>query len=166
MTVTDVLAIIGAVTGITGTLLAVGALIWDLYKWRYSERVRLRVWASPGFTTTLNPQEKLLHFSVTNIGKVATTIKLLSLHGFDSEKEMKKQKRIGKEPSVIISPVYASAPLPHRLEPGNEWSGAIDQTQPGIQGYLKFKYFIVQVEDTLSENPFRAEIDKSRLLEK
>ena len=40
MTTTDVLAIIGAVTGITGTLLAMGALIWDFYKWRYSERVR------------------------------------------------------------------------------------------------------------------------------
>ena|ERR1044072_1770807 len=91
MTVTDVLAVIGAVTGITGTLLGLAALIWDFYKWRYSERVRLRVWASPGFTTTHDTRQRLLHFTVTNIGKVATTIILLSLHGFDSEEEMKKE---------------------------------------------------------------------------
>ncbi len=91
MTTTDVLAIIGAVTGITGTLLAMGALIWDFYKWRYSERVRLRVWASGGHVTTVNPHEELIRISVTNIGKVATTIQAIALHGFNSRREMKKR---------------------------------------------------------------------------
>ena len=76
------------------------------------------------------------------------------------------KSRNGKEPSVILNFAYSTAPLPYRLEPGNEWSGGIDQTQKGIQDYLKFKYFVAQVEDTLSEKPFRAEIDKARLLEK
>lgn len=75
LTATDVLAIIGAVTGITGTLLALGALIWDFYKWRYSERVRLRVWATPGFANTANPHELLISISVTNVGKIPTTLK-------------------------------------------------------------------------------------------
>ncbi|HMH43422.1 MAG TPA: hypothetical protein VK557_08065 [Pyrinomonadaceae bacterium] len=163
LTATDVLAIIGAVTGITGTLLAVGALIWDFYKWRYAERVRLRVWATPGFANTVNPQDKLISISVTNIGKIPTTLKLLSFHGFDSKKELKK--RNGKDVSINVSPLYPTGPLPYRLEPGNEWNEAIDQRQPLLLKYLKHKYFIVQVEDTISEKPFRAEIDKKRFRE-
>lgn len=160
MTVTDVLALIGAVTGITGTLLALAALFWDFYKWRFAERVRLSVWATPGFTTTTNPHEKLISVSVTNVGKIATTIKLLSFHGFDSKKELKK--RNGKDVTVNLNPLYASGPFPYRLEPGNEWFGSVDQTQPTLLKYLNHKYFIVQVEDTLSDTPFRAEVDQER----
>jgi hypothetical protein len=163
LTTTDVLALIGAVTGITGTLLALAAVIWDFYKWRYSERVRLRVWAAPGFRSTVNPRETLISISVTNIGKVATTLKLLFFHGFDSKKELKK--RNGKDVSVNLHPLYPTGPFPYRLEPGNEWSGAIDQKQPPLLKYLEHKYFIVQVEDTMSEKPFRAEIDKKRCRE-
>jgi hypothetical protein len=158
---TDVLAIIGAVTGIIGTIAGLAALGWDYYKWRYAERVQLRVWATPGFATTDNPNENLISISVTNIGKISTTIKLISLHGFDSKRELKK--RNGQEPSVVLNPLYATAPFPARLEPGNEWSGAINQDQEGIRKYLKYKYFILQIEDALSEKPFRAEIDKSRI---
>ncbi len=162
MTPTDVLAIIGAVTGITGTMLAIAALVWDFYKWRYSERVRLRVWATPGFANTANPNETLISISVTNIGKVPTTLKLLSFHGFDSKKEMKK--RNGQDVSINLNPLYATGPFPYRLEAGNEWSGAIDQTQPFLQKYLRHKYFIVQVEDSMSDEPHRAEIDKDRFV--
>lgn len=163
MTTTDVLAIIGTITGITGMLLALLALIWDLYKWRYSERIRLRVWATPGFTSTHNPTETLISISVTNIGKVPTTLKLLSFHGFDSKEELKK--RNGKDVSVNLYPLYATGPFPYRLEPGNEWSGSIDQTQPLLQKYLQHEYFIVQVEDTMSKTGFRAEIDKDRFVQ-
>lgn len=79
MSTTDVLAIIGAVTGIIGTIAGLGALGWDVYKWRYSERVQLKVTATPGFVTTTNPKEEMIMVSVTNIGKVPTTLKLLSL---------------------------------------------------------------------------------------
>jgi|GEM_PF-3434711 hypothetical protein len=47
----------------------------------------------------------------------------------------------------------------------DEWSGAIDQRQASLLKYLEHKYFIVQVEDTMSEKPFRAEIDKKRFRE-
>lgn len=161
MTVTDILAIIGAVTGIVGTMLALAALGWDFYKWRYSERVRLRVWATPGFASTNNPSEKLIMISVTNIGKIATTLKVLSFHGFDSKKELKN--RNGKDVSINLHPLYATGPFPYRLEPGNEWSGAIDETQPSLQKYLNHKYFIVQVEDTMSAKPFRGEVDQKRM---
>jgi hypothetical protein len=163
LTTTDILAVIGAVTGITGTLLALAALIWDFYKWRYAERVRLRVWATPGFANTANPQEILINISVTNIGKIPTTLKLLSFHGFDSKKELKK--RNGKDVSINVRPLYPTGPFPYHLEPGKEWNGAIDQTQPLLMKYLNYKYFMVQVEDTMSEKPFRAEIDQKRFRE-
>jgi hypothetical protein len=47
LTTIDVLAIIGAVTGVIGTIAGVAALAWDYYKWRYSERVQLKVTAIP-----------------------------------------------------------------------------------------------------------------------
>jgi hypothetical protein len=90
-------------------------------------------------------------------------LKLLSFHGFDSKKEMKK--RNGKDVSINLNPLYATGPFPYRLEPGNEWSGAIDETQPSLQKYLNYKYFIVQVEDTMSGKPFRAEVDQKRMKE-
>jgi len=160
MTVTDVLAIIGAVTGITGTLLGLGALIWDFYKWKFSEKVRLQVSAISGFTTTVNPNDNLLSITVTNIGKVPTTIKILSFHGFDSKKELKN--RNGKDISVNLNPMYATGPLPYRLEPGNDWTGSINQDQPVLKKYLNHKYFVVQVEDTMSDKPFRAIVDQER----
>lgn len=159
MTVTDVLAIIGAVTGITGSLLAIAALGWDFYKWRYTERVRLKVWASGGHVTTTNRHEELIRVSVTNIGKVGTTIQAIALQGFNSKKEMKK--RYGHKVGVISQPLFAT--LPARLEPGNQWDGCIKQNTPDILEYLKFKHFIVQVEDSISDKPFRAEIDKSTI---
>lgn len=118
MTSTDVLAIVGAVTGTIGTLLALAALGWDFYKWRYAERVQLEVIANPGMVSTDNPNEKLIMVRVTNIGKVSTTIKLLSLHGFDSKKALRK--RNGQNVAVAHLPMYCP-PLPHKLSPGEEW---------------------------------------------
>jgi hypothetical protein len=161
VTVTDVLAVIGAVTGITGTLLALAALGWDYYKWRYAERVQLKVSANPGFINPAKPKQTFISVVVTNIGKIPTTINLLSLHGFDTKAEL--ENRNGKNVAVVHRPLYGT--LPARVEPGNEWVGGIDQNSNGIEVYLKYKYFIVQIEDTMSTKPFRAEIDKSRLLE-
>ncbi len=162
MTVTDVLAVIGAVTGVIGTMLALAALGWDYYKWRYSERVQLKVSANPGFINPAKPNEPFISVSVTNIGKIPTTINLLSLHGFNTKAELKG--RNGKDVAVVTTPLYSR--LPARLEPGNEWVGGIDQSSKAIERYLKYEHFIVQVEDTMSKKPFRAEVDKSRLLEK
>jgi len=159
MTVTDVLAIIGAVTGTIGTMLGIAALGWDFYKWRYSERVRLRVWAAGGHVSTANRNEQLIRISVTNIGKVGTTIQALAIHGFNSKKEMKK--RYGGGLAIIPQPLYAT--LPARIEPGNDWNGYIKQDTPDIYEYLKFKHFIIQIEDSISGKPFRAEIDKSSI---
>ncbi|CAN5849405.1 hypothetical protein BH24ACI1_BH24ACI1_08340 [soil metagenome] len=64
MTTTDILAIIGAITGIFGTIAGLAALGWDFYKWRYSERVRLKVTATPNFVSTTNPHKSLIWVTV------------------------------------------------------------------------------------------------------
>ncbi|MBS1770033.1 MAG: hypothetical protein JSS77_10250 [Acidobacteria bacterium] len=155
LTTTDVLAIIGAVTGIVGTIAGVSALVWDYYKWRHSERVRLTVLATPGFVSTSDPYTKYIHISVTNVGKIPTTIKLLSFHGFDSKKHLKSRR--GHHVSLVMTLGYGT--LPVRLNPGDDWIGGIRQDQ--FVEYQAYKYFYVQIEDTMSEFPFRAEIEKT-----
>lgn len=157
MTTTDILAIIGAITGIIGTIAGLTALGWDFYKWRYSERVRLKVTATPNFVSTTNPHEKLIWVTVTNIGKIPTTIKLLSFHGFDTKAEQKK--RNGKDVSIMLNPLHGQLPI--RLNPGDDWAGGFRQNGEGIEKYYQFNHFIIQIEDTMSEKPFRAEVDKS-----
>jgi hypothetical protein len=158
MTTTDVLAIIGAVTGVTGTIAGLGALGWDYYKWRYSERVQLKVTATPNFISTDNPDEEFIMVSVANIGKIPTTLKLISLQGFESKKKLKKQ--YGQKIGVVNKILYG--PLPFRLEPGSDWTGGIRHGS-GIEPFLDYEYFVIQVEDTMSTKPFRAIVDKSRI---
>ncbi|MBA3715916.1 MAG: hypothetical protein H0W76_26295 [Pyrinomonadaceae bacterium] len=157
MTTTDVLAIIGAVTGIIGTIAGLFALCWDYYKWKYAERVQLKVTAIPNFVNAEDRRKEMIWVSVTNIGKIPTTIKLLTLHGFNSKRGMKK--RNGENLAIITQPFYGQ--LPAKLNPGDDWDGGFDQHSEGIEEYLKYKYFVVQVEDTMSNKPFRAEVDKS-----
>ncbi len=129
---------------------------------RYSERVQLEVFASGGFLLIEKPNENLINISITNVGKVGTTIQTVVLQGFNSRKEMKQ--RYGENVAVVHKLLFNS--LPARLEPGNKWTACLKQDTPEIREYLQFKHFIVQIEDTLSKKPFRAEIDKARLLEK
>jgi hypothetical protein len=138
-------------------------LIWDLYKWRYAERVRLEVSATPGFVMTNDPyKRKFIHVSVTNIGKIKTTIKLISLHGFNSKRELKK-KRNGENVSIMLNPEYGK--LPVTLEPGDDWACGFVENFDGIEKYLEYPIFVVQINDTMSRFPFHAEVDKQLLAE-
>jgi hypothetical protein len=157
LTTTDVLAIIGAVTGIIGTIAGLVALGWDYYKWRYAERVQLKVLAVPGFLATHDPRrEEFIMVSVTNVGKIPTTLKVISLHGFESKKKLKK--RNGQKVAITPNPLYSQ--LPHRLEPGNDWTGGVRQSKD-LEEFLKYEYFVIQIEDTMSKEPFRAIVDKA-----
>ncbi|MFN0138894.1 MAG: hypothetical protein ACKVQW_02255 [Pyrinomonadaceae bacterium] len=160
LSATDVLALIGAITGIIGTIAGISALVWDFYKWRYSERVRLDVSAVPNFVSTHDSHTKHINVSVTNIGKIPTTIKLLALTGFNSKREMKK--RYGEEVSIIMNPAYGT--LPVKLNPGDDWFAGFRQDDEEVRKFLKYKHFVIQIEDTMSTERFRAEVDKARIL--
>jgi hypothetical protein len=164
---TRLLAIIGAVTGIIGTVAGLAAIGWDFYKWRYSERVRLKVTANPNFLfyhpglpDHMQPKDNLLAVSVTNIGKIPTTVKFVSFHGFNSKSAMRK--RNGEEMSFAMTPKYAE--LPAKLAHGDDWTGFF--LQDGLETYLKYEYFVVQIEDSMSEFPFRAIVDKQSMVKK
>jgi hypothetical protein len=157
MTLTDVLAIIGAITGTTGMIAGLTALGWDYYKWRYAERVQLKVTAIPGYVTDRDPLKKLIMVSVTNVGKIPTTIKLLSLHGFNTKAEQKKPR--GKKVSIVLNPLYAQLPI--KLNSGDDWVGYLLQNEENLGRYDEFEHFIIQIEDTMSKKPFRAEVDRT-----
>ncbi len=159
LTTTDILALVGAFTGVLGTVAGVSALVWDFYKWRYAERVRLKVSATPGFVELGKPGIEYINVTVTNVGKISTTIKLLSFHGFNSKKELKK--RNGQSVQIVRATAYGE--LPVRLDPGDDWTGGCRQDMAALVVCRDFKFFFVQIEDTLSDFPFRAEIDKSRI---
>jgi hypothetical protein len=159
MTTTDVLALIGAVTGIVGTIAGLLALGWDYYKWRYAERVQLRVTATPGFVSTDDPRkEEFIMVSVANIGKIPTTLKLIAIQGFESKRKLRKT--YGQKVAIIRNILYNQ--LPVRLEPGNDWVGGIRQNNQ-LKEFLEYEYFVVQVEDTMSKKPFRAIVNKSHI---
>ena len=158
LTTTDILALVGAITGTIGTVLALVAIVWDYYKWRYNEIVQLSVAALPNFVTTFNPEQNYIRVMVTNIGKIPTTIKLISLHGFNSKKEMRQKN--GHDVALITP---AMGELPVKLNPADDWDGFLIQNFEGVEKYLKYKYFCVQIEDTMSTKRFRAEVDKSKL---
>ncbi len=99
----------------------------------------------------------MIWVSVTNVGKVPTTIKLLSLHGFETKRQMRK--RNGKKVSIVTQPLYTQLPI--RLNPGDDRGGGLSQNTEGIDVYIKFEHFIIQVEDTMSHKPFRPEVDKA-----
>lgn len=160
MTVTDVLALIGAVTGIIGTVAGISALGWDYYKWRFAERVQLRVSAVPNFLSTDNPHEPMIWVHITNVGKISTKIHNISIQGFD--KKPTKKKRHGDKIAIVRQILYNQ--LPVMLHPGEDWSGGIRQNTPDIQEFTTFKYFIVSIEDSVSDWPFRAEVDKTSLM--
>ena len=63
---------------------------------------------------------------------------------------------------IVTRPIYGP-PLPHKLNPGEDWTGCLLQQGNGMEEYLEYRYFIVQIEDTMSTKPFRAEVDKERM---
>lgn len=159
LTTTDVLAIIGAITGTVGTLLALAALLWDYYKWHLSEQVQLKVTAFPGFLmTTGDPNQEYISLTATNIGKIPTTIKLITLQGFEKKKDLKK--RNGQRVS-IVTPAYGQ--LPVQLKPGDDWTGGIYQDLSGIEEYYKYNLVFIQFEDTMSKTPIRAQLDIEKI---
>jgi hypothetical protein len=59
----------------------------------------------------------------------------------------------------MLNPLHGQ--LPAKLNPGDDWACGFSQNEESIEKYYKFNHFIVQIEDTMSEKPFRAEVDIS-----
>jgi hypothetical protein len=135
------------------------ALGWDIYKWKVAERVQLKVSAMPGFVmTTGDPRQRYISITATNTGKISTTIKLLTLHGFKNKKDLKKRNG---EMASIVTPVYGQ--LPVRLNPGDDWTAGLLQDLNGIEEYFQYPFVFVGFEDTVSDKPVRAQLDMEKI---
>jgi hypothetical protein len=99
MTATTVIAWIGAVT-------VTVALVWDLVKWWYAERVILDIHASPNMVITTDTETPHIMVVVTNRGRLTTTLKLLSFEVYDTKRQMKRRKPVKQ--SVVPHPLPGS----------------------------------------------------------
>ncbi len=145
MTVTETLALVGALTGTS-------AILWDIYKW-INSGARLRVHVSPntiligdGFD---NPnQNKRISVEVVNIGLRKTTIVTL---GFRCDENLfSSLTKRGRQYFVVPQPEFAQ--LPKGLDVGERWVGLVSQS-PEIEEMAKTKRLYVQVSHSFAAKP-------------
>lgn len=142
MTLTDTLALIGA---LTGTI----ALLWDFFKWSQTGvKVLLRV--SPNMTPFGFAKEEFksklnLFVEVTNTGDKKITITHLVLTYYDSF-----WKRVLKRSSknfIVLNPLPGQ--LPQLIDIGDRWVGLIEQSQD-LEKMAKNGYLYVGINHSSS----------------
>ncbi len=145
---TEIAAWIGAATGTC-------ALVWDFIKWWYSERVSLKISASPGMLHTHDPTKKPhVMVVVTNKGKLTTTLTLLSFEVYDTWWQSKR----GKPTLQSIVPHPDPGVLPYVLEPGKDWMGLTEQNNPELTKYKKYEYVYCSIHHSMSK-PTRTRVN-------
>lgn len=142
MTLTDTLALIGA---LTGTI----ALLWDFFKWSQTGvKVLLRI--SPNMTPFGFAEEEFksklnLFVEVTNTGDKKVTITHLVLTYYDSF-----WKRVLKRSSknfIVLNPLPGQ--LPQLIDIGDRWVGLIEQSQD-LEKMAKNGYLYVGINHSSS----------------
>jgi len=113
-----------------GAVIASLVLAWDIYKWKRSGPF-INVSASPnmkifGSVPGGNENKTYVVVEVTNIGNQKTTLThLVSFHYSTLLRKIRK-----KHDKCFFVPTPAlSQPLPHILDAGERWLGAIEQNE-------------------------------------
>jgi len=134
-----------------GAVISTGVLAWDVYKWRKTNRPRLRVTAYGEFQDmdSNNPQ-KYVSLTVTNIGDKPTTLNFLTFRYY-ATKPKRFRKQDPDQLGVFMKMVRATAQLPYKLDVGAEWSGLVLQTDE-LEKLARNGYFYVHAEDSASKN--------------
>ena len=147
MTLTDVLALVGAFTGS-------GALLWDVFKW-FNTGAKLRLSVSPntilvggGFSG--DDKTKRISIEVTNVGHRKTTLVTLGFRCDTSPWGSLTGK--GSLYFVVPQPEYAQQ-LPVLLDVGERWVGLVAQTEE-IEAMIKNHRFFVTMTHSASAKPF------------
>ena len=142
MTLTDTLALIGA---LTGTI----ALLWDFFKWSQTGvKVLLRV--SPNMTPFGFAEDEFknklnLFVEVTNTGDKKVTITHLVLTYYDSFWE-RVLKRSSKN-FVVLNPLPGQ--IPQLIDIGDRWVGLIEQSKD-LEKMAKNGYLYVGINHSSS----------------
>ena len=153
MTLTDVLALVGAFTGS-------GALLWDVFKW-FNSGAKLRLSASPntilvGGGIHDNDRTKRISIEVTNVGHRKTTLVTLGFRCDTSLWSYLTGK--GRLHFVVPRPEYAQQ-LPVLLDVGERWVGLVDQTEE-IEAMIKNHRFFVTMTHSASAKPFSKRVSR------
>lgn len=124
MSATDLIAIYAAVV-------ATGVLLWDVYKWRRTERVRLvgrvmsnAVLAGPGYADT---GERWISLNVDNRGHVACTVTHFYVVAYSGWFQWMRGR---SESNWLVNTIGTHGhTVPHFLEPGRYFVGMALQTE-------------------------------------
>lgn len=141
-----------------GAILATAVFVWDVYKWRKSGRPRLVITANGNLIEAsrgLNPPIKTTYISVkvTNVGDKATTLQLITFRFYKTSPRKWRKEKADKR-GLFQSPISPSAPLPHKLDVGEVWSGMFLQTEE-IEQMSKDGYFYFEAEDSSTFNAMK-----------
>jgi hypothetical protein len=154
-TVTLIIAVIGAVTGIWGAITGSIALAWDAVKWRLSG-VRLNVRVQPGMIffpgdhplmqaiAPSNPEQRQVMIVVQNRGGKPTTLTGFGMTVYRSW--LSELFRVQPQ-CFVFSPFRTTQPIPYLLDVGKEWIGCFDQTAE-IERYIDQRCYVLVSSST------------------
>lgn len=114
-----------------GAVLATVVFIWDIYKWK-TQGPKLKVTISPNMVVIGDQRregKRWVSILVTNIGDRPTTIKGVGMEYYQSWWLRFRNKA---DKAVIFPNPNDSYPLPHFLNPGEEWRGLIAQARDDL----------------------------------
>lgn len=150
---------ITATIALWGALTGTAAIVWDIIKW-WADSPRLEVSVNPNMQI-VNPKsgdlepKKLILVRVVNVGKRST--KVTCLLGLPFKTRI--HRLFGKPAShgfISMTPL-ADAPLPLVLQPGDDWTGFLNQEEAfQIAGNLPL---YCGVQHTLAKKPVLARIN-------
>jgi len=148
MKLTDMLAIIGAITGVS-------SLAWNIYI-KLSAGPKLSVKAWPGMKMMPTPPDDPTYIRVTvrNTGTATTTLTTLSFHVYESKRQVKKFK---PDQSVVVVQSIGDK-TPFKLEVGGEWNGYVNQDGPFTQLIADGKLWCGVYHSFAGEKPEQAKV--------
>lgn len=133
-------------------LVSTTVLLWDLYKWRVSKTPNLVITANGGMVSTeRRDRNTYISVRVVNIGEKAVKLHLIS-YEFYKNKPSKFNKRKPDEIGLfnLFGSQMVSAPLPHKIEVGEDWTGFLIQTEE-LEQKVKEGFFYILANDSSTQ---------------
>jgi hypothetical protein len=150
---------------IYAAVVATIVLLWDIYKWWHSERLKLDGFVSPDMTTfgsATTPDTEGKTFStirVQNRGSVPCVIQLVMLVAY---KNLFPQLRGKPSLKAVVDHSSIFGPrLPCRLEKGQEFSSAVIQDEE-FEKMSREQRLFMGVTHTMSSKPFLVRVKPIR----
>lgn len=125
--------------------------VWDIYKWQKSVSPKLVIRANGNLqeANSKNPQT-YIGIKVINTGNKPTTINWIALRYYKTKQSRWRKQKADKR-GFFNELIRPTAPLPHKLDVGEEWSGLILQTED-IEKLSREGFLYFEVEDSSTSN--------------